>query len=89
MTSGKFNDVWVPYYISLFSLSKIIFIPIASGPPSDFLESGPTESLIQMMRTINELIGLKMFTMKTRKIALCIKHICNGFSFNCVKRFQS
>ena len=25
----KFNDVWVPYYISLFSLSKIIFIPVA------------------------------------------------------------
>ena len=51
--------MWVPYYISLFSLSKIIFIPIASGPPYDFLESGPTESLIQMMRTITELKELK------------------------------
>ena len=66
---------------SVCSLSKIIFIPIASGLPSDFLESGATESLIQMMRTITELKELKMFTMKTRKIALFIKHICNVFSF--------
>ena len=89
MTSGKFNEKVEFLVQSVCSLSKIIFIPIASGPPSDFLESGPTESLIQMMRTITELKELKMFTMKTRKIALSIKHICNGFSFNCVKRFQS
>ena len=48
MTSGKFNDVWVPYYISLFSLSKIIFIPIASGPLSDLL------NLIQLSHSFND-----------------------------------
>ena len=67
MTLGKFYEKVEFLVQSVCSLSKIIFIPIASGPPSDFLESGPTESLIQMMRTITELKELKMFTMKKSK----------------------
>ena len=36
MTSGKFNEKVEFLVQSVCSLSKIIFIPVASVPPSDF-----------------------------------------------------